>query len=131
MEYAESIADSVGKWVKRDDRLSEILFRCLAALIVVYGTATILFFHRDAVFGPLVLALVIFGSWFGVFMVIALREKRSLRRDMEAALRDPRFNGETAFQIIVAVSKLKGYGVLEDVVPVVVREADRFGALQA
>ena len=41
MEYADSVADNVDKWVKRDDWLSEILFRSLAALIVVYAAVTI------------------------------------------------------------------------------------------
>jgi hypothetical protein len=131
MEYAESIADSVDKWVKRDDWLSEILFRSLAALLIVYAAVTIAFFHREAIFGPLAIGLSMFGSWLGVFVVIAIREKRSFRRHMEAALRDLRFNDQTAFQIIVAVSKRKGCSLLEDVVPIVVREAERFGALQA
>jgi hypothetical protein len=131
MEYADSIADSVSKWVKRDDWLSELFFRSLAALIVVYAAVTLLFFHGEAVFAPLAIGFAIFGLWFGVFLTIAIKERRSFRRHMEAALRDPRFNGETAFQIIVAVSKLKGCSILEEVVPVVVREAERFGASQA
>lgn len=128
MEYAEGIADLVRDWRKRDGKLTNLFLASMAAVATAAIILCLFIFPKDAVFAPGCVCISAIFAAIAFWLRVANKRSRQMRRDIAEKLRDPRFDKETAFQIIVAITKLESRDWLNGVVPIVVREAERLQA---